>query len=109
MGVAQAPAPNGVDLAAAAAPAPAPDAGTGFNTLPAGADAAGGYRATVMELLVSGQDLFPFNASRQELVLRAVNDAIPPVPHTLDFSSIGVWPHTLSKRAWKQFCQSFLP
>ena len=96
-----APAPYATGLAAPAAPAPALDAGGGFLTLPAGANAAGGYRAAVIELLVSGHDLSPLNASRQALVLQAVNDGIPHVPHTLDFSSLGVWSRTLSTKQWK--------
>ncbi|KAK9833554.1 hypothetical protein WJX81_005671 [Elliptochloris bilobata] len=85
-----APAPAPGEAAAAAAPAPdATGLGLGLNTLPAGADAAGGFRAAVVELLVSGQDLYPFNTSRQALVVSAVNDAIGSVPHSLDVSSIG--------------------
>jgi len=78
------------------APAPAPGPGAPgpaaarAAALPPGASAAGGYRAAVVELLVSGQGLAPFNATWQGAVVAAVNDAIGAVPHSLDISSIGV-------------------
>ena len=54
------------------------------------ADAARGYRAAVVELMLSGQGLLPFSASKQELVAQAVTDASGALPHTLDISSIAV-------------------
>lgn len=93
---------------AAAAPAPAPDVGQ-LDTLPAGANAAGGYRAAGIELLVWGQALYPFDASRQALLARAVNDFIGGVPHSLEISSIGVriLGHSVSALEKAEMCVFF--
>lgn len=62
----------------------------GLSTLPAGASMELGFRVAVMELLLMGQDLFPFDAWKQALVVWALADAIPAVSHSLDISSIWV-------------------
>lgn len=77
-------------IAPAAAPAPNP-----YNTLTPGTDP-GQLSAMVVELLLTGQNLYPFSEADQYAIATTVNTLISPYPHIVELSNIGVSPCSLS-------------
>ncbi len=71
-------------IAPAAAPAPNP-----YNTLTPGTDASK-LSAMVVELLLTGQNLYPFSEADQYAIATTVNTLISPYPHIVELSNIGV-------------------
>jgi len=74
--------------ASAAAPAPAAD-NNPYNTLPAGTQLSS-LSTMVVELLLTGQQLFPFSAADQYDVASSVNGLLTYYPHLQELSNIGV-------------------
>ncbi len=81
-------------LAPTAAPAPNP-----YNTLTPGTDITK-LSAMVVELLLTGQGLYPFSAADQYAIATTVNNLISPYPHIVELSNIGVTPGHLSCFLW---------
>ena len=72
--------------------APAPSAlhtPSPYNTLLRGTDSAS-LSAMVVELLLTGQNLFPFDETDQYVVASTVNGLLSGIPHLLELSNIGV-------------------
>lgn len=72
----------------AAAPGPATDSNP-YNTLPPGTSL-GSLSTMVVELLLTGQQLFPFTAANQYDVASSVNGLLTAYPHLQELSNIGV-------------------
>jgi hypothetical protein len=60
-----------------------------YNTLAPGTDESK-LSSMVVELLLTGQNLYPFNASYQYAVASAVNNLLSPYPHIVALGSTGV-------------------
>ena len=74
----------------ATAAAPAPSAVRNpYNTLPDGTQLSS-LSAMVVELLLTGQQLYPFTAASQYDVASSVNGLLKSYPHLLELSNIGV-------------------
>ena len=81
-------------LSAALAPIAAP-ASNPYNTLSPGTDISK-LSAMVVELLLTGQNLYPFSAADQYAIATTVNNLISPYPHIVELSNIGVSSRQLS-------------
>ncbi len=72
------------------APAPAALASPSpYNTLPANTDPAS-LSAMVVEMLLTGQGLYPFREADQYAIASTVNSLLSGFPHMLELSNIGV-------------------
>ena len=83
----------------ATAAAPAPSAVRNpYNTLPDGTQLSS-LSAMVVELLLTGQQLYPFTAASQYDVASSVNGLLTSYPHLLELSNIGVGMRLYTTRA----------
>ena len=91
--------------ASAAAPAPTSESNP-YNTLLPGTEL-GSLSTMVVELLLTGQQLFPFSAADQYYVASSMNGLLKSYPHLQELSNIGVSTACLLLRGgicWQAHC-----